>query len=151
MAVAAEVQGLTPITSTTGPKMRHLACLLLSVLLFSSASVAGESRPLTQDESDMLVYLKSVGADPMKWMCEPLTKDMPDFEAKLSTWKAQNQEAIDRGRQAQTARLKDGETIEQYEIGVQANLKAMLAKTPPEKIAWQCLGFIASVTPKKPE
>jgi hypothetical protein len=100
---------------------------------------------------DMLTYLKSIGAEPMKHMCEPLTKEMPDFDSSFSTWTAQNQESILRGRQAKIAKLKDGETIEAYEAGVQRSLNALLAKTPADRIAFQCLGFIASVTPKKGE
>ena len=99
----------------------------------------------------MITYLKSVGAVPMMHMCEPITKDMPNFEEGFSTWTAQNKESIERGRQAKIAKLKDGETIEAYEAGVQKGLNSMLAQTPADRIAFQCLGFIASVTPKKAE
>ena len=99
----------------------------------------------------MLSYLKSVGAAPMKHMCEPLTKELPGFEASFATWTAQNQESIERGRQARIGALKDGETIEEYEEGVRKHLDAMLARTPADRIAMQYLGFIASVTPKKAE
>ena len=131
--------------------MRHRLPLAIAALLFGSLCYAGESRPLTSDEADMLIYLNSVGAEPMRHMCEPLTKEMPNFETNFSTWIAQNQEAIQRGRNTKIANLKDGETIENYEAGVQKNLNAMLAKTPADRIAFQCLGFIASVTPKKAE
>jgi hypothetical protein len=131
--------------------MRHRLLLAIVALLVGSLGYAGESRPLTPDEADMLTYLKSVGAVPMKHMCEPLTKGMPDFEASFSTWIAQNQDAIQRGRDARIAKLEDGETIERYEAGLQENLNAMLAKTPADRIAFQCLGFIASVTPRKAE
>ena len=129
--------------------MRHLFFSMILAVLYTSAAFAGESRSLTGDESDMLIYLKSVGAPPMTHMCEPLTKNMPDFEAHFSAWLGQNQEAIQRGRQARIAALKDGETIESYEAGVQSNLNKLLAKTSVERIAFQCLGFIASVSPTK--
>ncbi|WP_028103613.1 hypothetical protein [Pseudoduganella violaceinigra] len=130
--------------------MRLFACTFLLTFL-SLPAFAGESKPLTQEENDALIYLRSVSSEPMKWMCQPVTKSMPDFEERFSTWKAQNQEAIDRGRQARIARLKEGETIEQYETGTQESLKALLAKTPSERIMFQCLGFIASTAPKKAE
>lgn len=86
-------------------------------LMFSGYSVA-ESRPLTQEESDMLIYIRSVGAEPMRWMCQPLLKDMTNFDADFSTWLAQNQAAIDRAKQAHSARLTNGETIQEYEDGL---------------------------------
>ena len=131
--------------------MRHVIFSMIVAFLYASAAFAGESRSLTSDESDMLIYLKSVSAPPMKNMCVPITKNMPQFEANYSAWLSQNQEAIQRGRQARIAILNDGQTIESYEAGMQSNLNKLLTNTPVERIAFQCLGFIASVSPKKTE
>lgn len=131
--------------------MRHSALLAVPMLVLSFAGSAGEPRPLTPEESDTLIYVRSVGADPMKAMCEPMTRSMPDFETTFTAWKARSKDAVERGRQAQAAQLKSGETLEGYEQGVRDAINARLANTPPDRVAMQCLGFIASLRMDPPD
>lgn len=129
--------------------MRFFKTLALVILLLSEIAHAGESRPPTQEQSDFLTYIRSAGAEAMNEKCQSVMNQFPDMDANIEAWRAQNQEAIDRGRQATASRLKDGKTIEQYETEFIDSLKALWAKTPADRLTKQCIGFVASTVPKK--
>lgn len=130
-------------------RSKLLVALLGSALAWPC--VAGESRPLSTEERELLIYLQSVGAPVMQEICEPLYRRMPETNARISAWVEQNGGAIERARALQATRLKDGDSIENYEDGVRRNLRSMLAAAPMEKMARQCLAFSMMAAPATPQ